>query len=75
MACRGETFLNCKLAQDCACYRAVMRTYQSMAGDAGIPDRFAVEAARRVYQFHRPFDAADQASTVVERWVCQDRLQ
>jgi hypothetical protein len=52
----------------CICRAAAVRAYGSMLG-AGEPEKYALEAACRVYRFHHPEDALEVARLSVERWV------
>lgn len=75
MTCTGKKFAQCTVAKDCTCYKAVMRTYASLADDKTIPDRIALEAAQRVYSFHRPDEDAHEAGVMVERWINEGHMQ
>lgn len=75
MTCSGKEFMDCKLAKDCKCYRAVMRAYKALTGDKTIPDMIALEAAQKVYAFHRPEVCVDEAVVTVERWVSDAHIQ
>ncbi len=75
MVCQGEDFLKCKLAKNCKCYRAVMQAYRNMVKDDDVPDSVAVEAAQRVYGFHRPEEDISVAHVTVERWINQGHIQ
>lgn len=75
MKCKFELCMDCDLAKNCACYRAVMQTYKCMAVDETIPEYMAVEAAQRVYAHHRPHEQVDIAHLTVERWISEGRMQ
>lgn len=75
MTCSGVKFLECKLAKNCKCYRAVMKAYIQMSEDRDLPKTAALEAAQRVYSFHRPFEDPLAALVTVERWINQDHIQ
>jgi len=68
MPCQPETARGVRKAEDCKCYKAVMRTYSAML-ESQCPEPVAQEAALRVYRFHHPEDAAQHASITVESWL------
>lgn len=55
------------------CYEAVMRTYREMSKDE--PAYIALDAARRVYNFHFPEHTFCDTALIVESWVNGDKLQ
>lgn len=60
-------------ARSQSCYAAVMRTYKKMASEE--PKYIALDAARRVYNFHFPEQNFCDTALIVERWVSEDRIQ
>ena len=75
MKCKHDFCIDCDLAKNCACYHAVMQTYKTMADDSLVSEQIALEAAQRVYVFHRPHEHAEIAHLTVERWVNDTRIQ
>jgi hypothetical protein len=51
-----------------ACQQAVQRAYGEMRS-RGQPDRYAFDAALRIYQWHHPGVPCSLAREVVSRWV------
>ncbi len=73
MPCNIPVMEGVKQAEDCKCYKAVMRTYKCMSSDE--PEHIALAAAQRVYRFHHPEDSKLNAHLTVERWVNENRVQ
>ncbi|MFN3701221.1 MAG: hypothetical protein ACK4VI_06840 [Alphaproteobacteria bacterium] len=67
MCCNFPIQTGVRKAEDCVCYKAVMRTFKSMMSDE--PFNVALEAAIRVYRYHHPEDKKHDAHLTVERWV------
>lgn len=66
MTCKIEVQTGVRKAADCRCHGAVMRTYKSMSDE---PHNVALEAAVRVYRYHHPEDAKEDAQLTVESWI------
>lgn len=54
--------------EPCRCRAAVKRAYASMI-TSGASARVALDAAQRVYLYHHPSFAEDEARHIVENWV------
>lgn len=52
----------------CKCRRAVMTVYHELKDDR-CPEKFAVEAAYRVYRHHHPEDSKSKGQLTVDRWL------
>ncbi|MGB4106841.1 MAG: hypothetical protein WBK55_03495 [Alphaproteobacteria bacterium] len=68
MSCNETKKGKAEFNGDCKCQNAVMRAYKGLLS-AGTPETRALEAAKIVYSYHHPEDAADIAALTVERWV------
>lgn len=52
----------------CTCREAVQRCYNGLCR-CGQPERYAFEAAIRVYRYHHPDCPEAQAETIVSHWL------
>ncbi len=52
----------------CKCKLAVLQAYNDMIGDE-MPQRYAREAATRVYRHHHPEESKELSSLTVESWI------
>ena len=73
MSCYIPVQKGVKQAADCKCYKAVMRTYESLL-KSGEPQSVAFDAAKIVYGYHHPEDSLSDRSLTVERWVHEKSL-
>lgn len=67
MSCTEIVFDGANDPERCKCRAAVLRTYSALVKD--VPENIALQAAKRVYEFHHPEDSKLDQSLTVERWV------
>ena len=72
MSCNIPVQEGVRKPSDCKCYGAVMRTYGALINEE--PHHIAMEAAKRVYQYHHPEDSKQDAYLTVERWVTAEHI-
>ncbi len=73
MSCHIPVQEGVREPKDCKCYGAVMRAYGSLR-KSGVPQSFALDAARIVYGYHHPEDSKEDQCLTVERWINQGSL-
>ena len=73
MSCSSPTDNRAKDPMRAKCKSAVMCAYKCLMSDE--PHCVAMDAARRVYQYHNPADDKTCAALVVEQWVAQETDQ
>ncbi|MDB2683007.1 hypothetical protein N9Z27_02005 [Alphaproteobacteria bacterium] len=72
MSAKIITFDGANDENRCKCKSAVLKAYKCMSSDE--PHIVALEAAKRVYQYHHPEDSKENQALTVERWVMAENF-
>ncbi len=71
-SCREILFDGANNKLRCKCKAAVLRTYRGLVSN-NRPEKFALQAAIRIYRHHHPKDTKEDSRLTVERWVYAGR--